>query len=390
MRVPLPEPDTDTLSHSAAVAGRVLREIEAAGGFIPFSRYLDIVLYAPGLGYYSAGARKLGPGGDFTTAPEAAPLFSRCLAVQCADVMQELGASEILEFGAGTGSMAADLLDELARQDSLPSRYWILDVSADLRERQRRTLEARVPALMDRVRWLDQMPENFSGVMLANEVLDAIPFERFLIRDGTVRVLGVGAGDGGLELAQAPAGEELVAAVRRIELERGAAFADGYVSEICLRLGPWLGSLAAALARGVALLIDYGLPRRELYSAERCRGTMLCHYRHRYHEDPLFLPGQQDITAWVDFTAVAEAGESAGFDLCGYTTQAHFLFANGLTGFMEEAATGDLADRLSLAQQARLLTLPGEMGERFKVLALGRGYHAPLRGFGMRDLRHTL
>jgi len=234
------------------------------------------------------------------------------------------------------------------------------------------------------------MPEDFSGVMLANEVLDAIPFERFLIRDGTVRVQGVRAGEGGLELAQAPAGEELVAAVRRIERERGAAFADGYLSEICLGLGPWLASLAAALARGILLLIDYGLPRRELYSAERCRGTMLCHYRHRYHEDPLFLPGQQDITAWVDFTAVAEAGESAGFELCGYTTQAHFLFANGLAGFMEEGATGELSDRLSLAQQARLLTLPGEMGERFKVLALGRGYHAPLRGFGMRDLRHTL
>ncbi len=376
--------------HSARVAARVRAEIETAGGWIGFARYMQLVLYEPGLGYYSAGARKLGAAGDFVTAPEAAPLFSRCLAVQCGEVLRALGGGDLLEFGAGSGLMAAGLLAELERRGTLPRRYRILDVSADLRERQRATVGRLVPGLVDRVEWLDRPPERHEGVIVANEVLDALPVERFAIRGGEVRSLGVTWGEGGPSWAEGAAPAPLAAAVRRIERELGAAFADGYRSELSLLLPGWLATLGGTLARGVALLVDYGLPRREYYAPERSDGTLICHSRHRWHDDPFARPGLQDITAWVDFTAVAEAAADTGLDVAGYTTQAHFLLGSGLDAFLAGTADLDVASRVSLSRQAMLLTMPGEMGERFKVIALARDCEAPPGGFALRDLRHTL
>jgi len=394
MTVPLELPDLtpDEAAHSAALMEHIRAVIEAEGGWIGFDRFMQLALYEPGLGYYSAGARKFGAEGDFITAPEVAPVFSRCLAMQCAEVIRELGPeSRLLELGAGSGVMAAELLAELERQGALPAEYWILDLSADLRERQRETIAQSVPHLLPRVRWLDSLPdEPFTGMILANEVLDALTFERFAIRNGDVNALGVSSEFGQLQLGEVRAASRLVAAVRRIEDDTGAALPDGYESEVCTGLARWYESIAYSLERGVILFIDYGLPRREYYSAERTRGTLLCHFRHRFHEDALTRPGLQDITAWVDFTAVAEAAQGAGCEVAGYTTQAHFLIGCGLGDFVANVEGLELVQRLNLSRQAMVLTLPGEMGERFKVIALAKNYDSPLRGFATRDLRHTL
>jgi SAM-dependent MidA family methyltransferase len=394
MTVPLdlPELTPEEAAHSAALTERIHAEIVAEGGWIGFDRFMQLALYEPGLGYYSAGACKFGAAGDFITAPEVAPVFSRCLALQCAEVLQELGpASRLLELGAGSGAMAADLLAELERQGALPAEYWILDLSADLRERQRATLERVVPHLLPRVQWLDSLPaEPFVGMILANEVLDALTIERFAIRGGEVNALGVSSEFGRLQLAEVRAASRLVAAVRGIEADTDSALPDGYESEVCTGLAPWLESIAYSLERGVLLFIDYGLPRREYYSAERTRGTLLCHFRHRFHDDALSRVGLQDITAWVDFTAVAEAAQGAGCEVAGYTTQAHFLIGCGLGDFVANVEGLELVQRLNLSRQAMVLTLPGEMGERFKVIALSKDFVSPLQGFATRDLRHSL
>jgi SAM-dependent MidA family methyltransferase len=387
----LPALSPDEAEHSARLEARVREAIDAGGGWISFERFMTLALYEPGLGYYSAGARKLGPAGDFVTAPEVAPVFSRCVATQCEEVIRELGPGTlVLELGAGSGVMAATLLAELARREALPVEYWILDVSADLRARQRRTLADRVPEILDRVRWLDVLPESFSGVIVANEVLDALAVERFSIRGMQVNALGVAEQIGRLEWAEVRASARLTDAVRHIEADIGRALPDGYTSEVCLALAPWLHTLADRLVRGVMLFVDYGLPRREYYSAGRTDGTLLCHFRHRFHDDPFARLGLQDITAWVDFTAVAEAAQASGMDVAGFTTQAHFLIGCGIGHYAADVAGLDIADRVNLSRQIMVLTLPAEMGERFKVIGLTKGYDAPLCGFAVRDLRHTL
>jgi SAM-dependent MidA family methyltransferase len=390
MALELPALTPDESAHSQRLAERLREEIAREGGWISFARFMQIALYEPGLGYYSAGARKLGAAGDFVTAPEVAPVFSRCLATQCAEVLRGLGGGDLLELGAGSGAMAAAMLAELGRLDALPARYRILDVSADLRERQRATLQQAVPGLLDRVEWLDRLPDALHGVIVANEVLDAMPVERFALRGGEINALGVTWHFGRFEWSETRASEPLRAAVRSRQQQAGDAWPDGYASEVNLGLAPWLASLGGALERGVVLFVDYGLPRREYYAPDRSDGTLLCHFRHRFHDDPFARLGLQDITAWVDFTAVAEAGEAAGLALAGYATQAHFLIGNGIGEFVANVADLDVVQRVNLSRQAMLLTLPGEMGERFKVIALARGYDSPLRGFAVRDLRHTL
>jgi SAM-dependent MidA family methyltransferase len=387
---PLPALSADEAAHSERLLTRIRVELAANRGWIPFSRYMQMALYEPGLGYYSAGAAKLGAGGDFITAPEVAPVFGRCLAQQCAEILRGLGGGDLLEFGAGSGALAASLLEELERLGTLPERYYILDVSADLRERQRATLEERVPELAARVVWLEALPASLRGVVIANEVLDAMPVERFVVRDGGVNALGVTWQLGRLDWSETRASERLRDAVRAIEQELGAPLPHGYTSEVNLDLPAWLKSVLGVLEQGVALLIDYGLPRREYYAHERRHGTLLCHFRHRYHEDPFLHPGLHDIGAWVDFTAVALAASQAGATVAGYTTQAHFLIGNGIAEFVANVDELDLVQRLNLSRQAMLLTLPGEMGERFKVIALANGYDSALRGFAIRDLCHTL
>jgi SAM-dependent MidA family methyltransferase len=389
-RSDLPPLTPDEAAHSARLVNSIRDAIDAGGGWISFERFMEMALYEPGLGYYSAGAIKLGRDGDFITAPEISPLFSRCLANQCIEVMDRLGAIDVLELGAGSGVMAADILCELAAQNRLPERYLILEVSADLRERQRATIAARVPAQLDRVTWLDSWPSELRGVVLANEVLDAMPVERFRMRGGQVNAVGVTWQLGQIDWSETRAPPALESAVRAIEAASGGALPDNYFSEVNLRLAPWLQGVAASLREGVALFIDYGLPRAQYYRHERSEGTLLCHFRHRFHDNPLINVGVQDIGAWVDFTAVAEAASDAGLNLAGFATQAHFLIGCGIEQFLASLAEAELKDRVQLARQAMLLTLPGEMGERFKVIGLAKNFEHSLRGFGVRDLSGSL
>lgn len=391
MSVPssLPDPSQHERAHSERLIGRIRDAIEREGGWLSFERFMDMALYEPGLGYYSAGARKLGAGGDFVTAPEISPLFGRCVARQCAEVLRHIG-GDMLELGAGSGAMAADILNELVALDAVPPRYLILEVSADLRERQRAAIAARAPALRDRVTWLDELPSDFVGVIVANEVLDALPVQRFVVRGAHVNALGVTWQLNALDWSEVRAGEALTSAVRQIERDIGRALPDGYSSEVNLRLAPWIAGLAHAMRQGVMLFIDYGLPRAQYYSPERMRGTLLCHYRHRFHDDALVHIGLQDIGAWVDFTAVAEAATSNACSVIGYTTQAHFLIGCGIDKLLADLAERELEARLQIGKQAMVLTLPGEMGERFKAIALGKDFDLPLLGFSVRDMAASL
>lgn len=386
-----PLPDPDAAVHSARLQDLIRAEIAAAGGSISFARYMELALYAPGLGYYSAGARKFGAGGDFVTAPEISPLFGRCVARQCRQVLQHLGAGDILEIGAGAGALAVDLLGELEAVGRLPGGYLILEVSADLRERQRMLLQERLPHLLSRVHWLDRLPEaGFQGLIVGNEVLDAMPIQRFRWTGQGVRELRVSWQDGHFAWREEPAEPRLAEAVTVIRREVGEGWPEGYASEVNPGLAPWVREIGARLARGLILLIDYGYPRREYYHPQRATGTLMCHYRHRAHPDPLILAGLQDITAFVDFTAVAEAGVAAGLDVMGYTTQAHFLLGCGLDELLAGSDPEDPRSYLELTRQAKALTLPGEMGERFKAIALARGVEVPLVGFALQDHRHRL
>ena len=360
---------------------------------------MELALYAPGLGYYSAGSAKLGEGGDFVTAPEVSDLFSRCIARQCAAVLAHTG-GEILELGAGTGRMAAALLGELAAHGVLPERYAILEVSADLAERQRERL-ARLPqALRERVVWLERLPEEpVHGVLLANEVADALPCRRFRCEAQGVSELGVVRddvrGDPVTATATFAFRERAVAADASLTCDLDEILAGlpeplspGYTSEVCPRIAPWIGALGASLARGLLLLCDYGLPRRHYYHPQRVSGTLRCHYKQRAHDDPYINLGVQDITAWVDFTRVADAALAAGLEVSGFATQAAFLLGLGVEGLVPEAGAG--IERTRLAGEARRLIMPEEMGEAFKMMALSRDLDIPLAGFALQDLRHLL
>ena len=382
--MPLPEPTADARDHSKRLVQHIRDQIGANGGWIAFARYMELALYAPGLGYYMAGARKLGREGDFVTAPEISPLFGETLARQVAQVLDS-DLEEILEIGAGTGALAAALLTELERLGRLPKRYLILELSADLRERSRDTIAARASHLMERVAWLNRLPPSFSGVVLGNEVLDAMPVHIVRVTESGIEESGVETVDGGaFRWSWRPAAGELLEAARELELP------PGYTTEIGLVARGFVRSLAEALERGVAMFIDYGFPRHEYFHPQRATGTLMCHYRHHAHDDPFFLPGLQDITSHVDFSAIADAGVDCAMALLGYTTQAQFLINCGITDVLSRVPAEDAARYLPLANQANRLLSPAEMGELFKVIAFGKGFDAPLVGFQSGDRSHTL
>jgi SAM-dependent MidA family methyltransferase len=381
----LPTPSPDALAHSARLVDHVRGELERAGGWLSFARYMELVLYAPGLGYYSAGARKLGTDGDFTTAPELTPLYGQCIAQQARQVL-DLGLDEILEVGAGSGALAATLLEELDRLGAAPRSFLILELSADLRARSRDLLATRVPHLMERVAWLNVLPPAFSGLVIGNEVLDAMPVHVMRATADGIEEGGVIAARGEAPFAWAyrPATGELRDAAARLGLP------PGYTTEIALVARGFVRSIGAMLERGVALFVDYGFPAREYYHPQRSAGTLMCHYRHRAHGDPFFLPGLQDITAHVDFSAVAATAAGAGLDVLGYVNQAQFLVNCGITDLMLRVPPEDVARYAPQAAAANKLLSPAEMGELFKAIAIGRGVSAALLGFRSGDRRHTL
>jgi SAM-dependent MidA family methyltransferase len=386
---PLPEgfppPPPEAAALSAALVRKIRAEIGASGGWLPFERFMDMALYAPALGYYSAGSTKLGPAGDFITAPELSPLFGRCMARQL-DELLRAGFDRVLEIGGGSGALAVHVLKAQASSGLLPDRYSILEVSAELRERQRTRMASSAPGVAERVEWIDRLPSGARAVIFGNEVLDAIPTNVVRVRGAILEELGLAVGDDGesLEREYRPARGELLAAAEALRLP------EGYETEINLRARAFVKSLAAAIESGVVLFIDYGYSAAEYYHPQRSRGTLMCHYRHRAHEDPLILLGLQDITAHVDFTAIADAALEAGMSVLGYTTQADFLVNCGIAGLLAQAEPTDLRSYVPLAGEAQKLLSPAQMGERFKVLALGKNVSRPLIGFSRGDRTHTL
>ncbi len=382
----LPEPSADALQHSNRLL-QMMRDRLARDGWLSFADYMSLALYQPGLGYYSGGSRKFGPGGDFITAPELTPLFGQALARELGPAMAASG-PQLLEVGAGTGLLAADLLAELARLDAVPESYAILELSGELRERQFDTLAQKVPELADRVRWLDTLPDRFDGVVLANEVLDVMPLHLVACRADGIHERGVALDGERLRWADRPATGKLLEAAEALQLPRPAE--GEYVTEINLAAAAWVGEWGQRLGKGLLLLIDYGYPRAEYYLPSRANGTLLCYYRHRAHGDPLLWPGLNDITAFVDFTAVAEAAFAAGLEIYGYTNQANFLFNCGILDALERRGAKESADYIRAARAVHRLTAPHEMGELFKVLALGRGVGPALCGFARGDRLHAL
>ncbi len=376
MRVNLPEPSAEERAHSERLCGLIRDEIRANGGAIRFDRYMELALYAPGLGYYSAGAEKFGASGDFVTAPELGFVFARCLARAIAPALREKD-SEILELGPGSGALAAELLLELERLGALPVRYRLLERSADLRERQHATLRLRCPHLEKLAVWLDMPPISaWHGVLIANEIIDALPVRLFELNanDRFERCVGV---DGGNRFVwrTAAADESLARDVDRVLGDVRQALPRPYRSEICSMLAPWFAEVTRTLSSGYAWFVDYGHRRNDYYAPTRSEGTVRCHYRHRVHDNPLILTGLQDITAWVDFDALSDAARSSGFQIDELMTQADFLIRNGLEEIFDAAyrATDDEIERYRIAQQVKRLTLPDEMGESFKVMAMHRG-----------------
>lgn len=380
----LPTPSPIALAHSEQLKTHICQEITRAGGHISFARFMELALYAPGLGYYSAGSHKLGKQGDFVTAPEISPLFAKCIAKQCQQIFSILPNSCILEIGAGSGKLASELLLELERLEVLPEKYYILEISADLRAKQQDLLRQTCPHLLSRLEWLNALPSTqLRGVILANEVMDALPVHVFQMVDTQLQERSVANKDGELTWLNTPLTDELKKNTAEIP-----PLENGYTSEINLMLKPWIGSIADTLAEGIILLFDYGYGRQEYYHPERNTGTLMCYYQHHRQENPFILVGLQDITTHVDFTQVAESAVDSGLHLAGYTTQAAFLLASGITEFPVDET--DAAAQYQRAQEIKLLTLPSQMGEAIKVIALSKQCEIPLLGFALYDRRKDL
>ncbi|HEY9050855.1 MAG TPA: SAM-dependent methyltransferase [Gammaproteobacteria bacterium] len=390
-KLELPEPSADEILHSAELSALIKQKIQQAGDWIDFETFMSLALYAPGLGYYSAGTQKFGEQGDFITAPELSPLFARTLARPVAKIIEQMDPPDVLEFGAGSGVLAAELLTELNHLKQLPQHYYIIELSADLRQRQKTTLKQRVPDLLDRVVWLDSLPQQkINAVVIANEVLDAMPVQRFVIENGQRKTIGVAIQNNELVFATRKSEVQLCDAISHIEKDLGYVLTEAYQSEVNFNFIPWLQSLGDVLQQAVVLLIDYGYPRREYFLPERNMGTLMCYYRHRSHDNPLWYPGLQDMTAFVDFTAVAEAAMAADFTLEGFTSQAGFLMENGIADVLEQQSQSDQVSRLKLSQQMKTLLLPSEMGERFKVMGLSKNFAEVVPGFSSTDLTSRL
>ncbi|MDH5395701.1 MAG: SAM-dependent methyltransferase [Gammaproteobacteria bacterium] len=384
----LPLPDDVAQQHSQELIRFIKQEMDNHQGAISFRRYMEIVLYAPGLGYYAAGSAKLGEAGDFITAPEISTLFSFSLANA---IMPALCSQDIiLEVGAGRGRMAADMMLFLQSKNALPKEYWILELSADLRERQKETISNAVPDLIGRVKWLETLPENFNGVVVANELLDAMPVQLFRKNEVVNEVNVVYKDEKFFFETKSSHDERLLNRLDAIEAEAGMPFEQGYVSEVNFAAEDWIHSIAEKLQKGIIILIDYGFPQHEYYHAQRSQGTLMCHYRHRVHADPFVYPGLQDITAHVDFTAMADAGLASGLKVIGYTNQANFLMGAGLMELVAANNNADIKQQLDLATQIKKLTLPHEMGELFKVIGFSKNCDVVLPAFSFRDMREFL
>ena len=391
MKLDIPEPDAAARDHSAQLAAIIRNNIVARSGWIDFSEYMELALYTPGMGYYTNGSQKFGEHGDFITAPEISPLFAQSLANPVAKILGSLLQPRIIEFGAGSGKLALDLLMQLELLQALPDQYFIVELSAELQQRQSQTILQHAPHLHERVSWLHTLPATpLNAVVLANEVLDAMPVTRFVKLNGRFFPLGVVNHGEVFCLEAGPYDDILHRYLETIENEIGYELCDGYTSEVNMNIYPWLKLLAEVVNMGAVFLVDYGYPRREYYLPERSMGTLMCYFQHRSFDDALRYPGLQDITAFVDFTAVADAALNSGFEVQGYTSQANFLLDCGLPVLFEEKIGTDKRKNLQWVQQLKTLTQPSEMGERFKVMMLTKNIEQNFPGFGLQDMRYRL
>lgn len=391
----LPEPDNEAKIRSQLLASCLQEKCHQFDGWVRFSEFMNMALYEPGLGYYSGGLQKFGDKGDFITAPEVSPLFGQCFAGQIAEIFKNFrnvsaGDTSIIEFGAGSGILAVDMLLQLEKLEMLPEKYFILELSAELQDRQMKTIRQGAPRLFDRVQWLSQLPDDVSNtVVIANEVLDAMPVECFRINAGEVETLMVSVEDENCSskyVTDISAGDKISSIYKRSEIE----LANGYRSEFNPAIRGWLSALEDKIKNAVIFLIDYGYNEKEYYHPDRTDGTLMCYYRHKAHGDYFWWPGLQDITAFVNFTDVAYSAVELEMEVAGYTTQAAFLLANGLAELHASQVTDEVQQQIKLSQQIKTLTLPSEMGDRFKVMALTKNYDEPLTGFFMLDLRNRL
>ncbi len=386
----LPEPSEIEKQHSEKLAGVIAQRITDSNGWISFEEYMQLALYAPGLGYYSAGQQKFGEQGDFITSPEVSPLFARSLARPVAALIGKIDNCHLIEFGAGSGKLAADLLLSLQDLKQLPASYLIIELSAELQQRQRETLQHMAPDLLQYVQWLDELPSSeINAVVVANEVIDAMPVQRFCACEGGLEELGVSIEGKELKLSWQAASAELQQQFAELQLSTGDS-EKPYCSEINRYINPWLAALGQKLGKAAVYLVDYGYPRHEYYSADRSMGTFMGYYRHRAIDAPLWYPGLQDLTAFVDFTALAEAALENGFDVDGFTSQGNFLLNCGLADMVEQQHCNSEIEKIQLIQQMKAISLPGEMGERFKVIGLSKGLDDNVPGFELRDQRYRL
>ena len=386
----LPTPEESASQHSCAVKNMICSEITTAGGWIPFTRYMELAIYSPGMGYYCSGTTKFGCAGDFVTAPEVSPLFGRAIAQQARQIIEDVGedSSNILEFGAGTGKLALDILLELESLNRLPQYYFILEVSGQLQEQQNKLFKKFAPHLLSRLQWLKNLPTKFEGLILANEVLDAMPVHLVARRDNSLFERGVVWSGSRFEwsdrlLVEGELFKIAQEIIPRASLDNNNV--ETYISEINLSVRGFMRSLANILQKGALVLIDYGFRREEYYHEQRSRGTMMCHYRHHVHDDPFYFPGLQDITSHVDFTAITDIATEKGLELLGYTSQAQFLINCGITEILAQVPVENTCDYLPMANEVQRLVSPAEMGELFKVIALGKGTQQPLIGFSSGD-----
>jgi SAM-dependent MidA family methyltransferase len=387
MNLPLPDPTAK--AHSDTLICLIRDEIQKNQGIIGFDHFMKLALYAPGLGYYSAGSRKFGDKGDFVTAPEISPLFAACIAKQCQQVLAHLPSGSLFELGAGTGIFAQQIMLELEKLHTLPEKYLILETSADLRERQQARLKAEIPHLFARFEWLDTLPaEKISGVIFANEVLDALPVHCFHVKNDTLYERCVTLEKNHFEwILRPPILPELQNQFHQLQADY--SLPNGYESEINLQSSAWITSLEKTLKQGVLLLFDYGYGRREYYHSDRSQGTLMCYYQHHKHADPFILVGLQDITAHVDFTSIAETTLTTELKLSGYTTQSSFLLACGLLEIAQSHSLSETA-LFQQNQAIKILTLPSQMGEAIKAIGLTKNFDIPLLGFSLHDRRRDL